>query len=181
MLRKLFLLAALATIMVSQTEAKLINLGPQVGFYKAQDADKWALMGGVACRVKPIPLLGAEASINYRQETYGDHAVTVHSWPVLVSGLIFPIPFLYAAVGGGWYNTTFDFDHTKLPVFSDETVQRFGWHLGGGLELPVVGTGMTVTGDFRYVFLDYDLSDIPGSGSPKSDFAIITIGVLFGL
>jgi opacity protein-like surface antigen len=177
---KIVFLFGFIALMLTQVDAQSIHLGPQVGFYKASDADNGSVMGGVACRVKFTPVLGAEASINYRQETYANGALTVKSWPVMVTGLIYPIPFLYGAIGGGWYNVTYDFNQNMLPLFTDESTQRFGWHFGGGVELPV-GPTMKLIGDIRYVFLDYDFKTIPGSGDPQSDFAVIMIGLLFGI
>ena len=170
----------LVTLMVGQLNAASISLGPQLGFYKARDADNGSFIGGATCRLKFTPVLGAEASINYRQETYGNDAVTVRSWPVMVTGLLYPLPVVYGAIGAGWYNTTFDYNQNKLPFLTDETMQKFGWHFGGGVELPA-GPTIKLTGDLRYVFLDYDFQTIPGNGDPKSDFFVIMAGVLFSL
>jgi len=176
------LLAGLIALAAVQVNAQGLSLGPQVGYYKAQDADQGSLMGGVACRLKIGPVLGAEASINYRQEKYADGAVTVRSWPVMATGLIYPLPFVYGAMGAGWYNVTIDYDQSRFPLLdlSDQTTQTFGWHFGAGLELPI-GSTVKLTGDIRYVFLNYDFKALPGSGDPKSNFAIITAGLLFSL
>ena len=177
---KTLLMTGLIALLAARMNAADISLGPQVGYYKAGDADEGAYMGGVACRLKLIPVLGAEASINYRQEQYANGTVTVSSWPVMVTGLIYPIPIIYGDIGVGWYNLTFDYDQHKLPSFTDETTQKFGWHFGGGAEIPV-GSIVKLTGDLRYVFLDYDFENIPGRGKPKSDFFVITVGLLFSL
>jgi len=177
---KSIVLIGLIALMVAQVNAAGISIGPQLGFYKAQDADEGSIMGGVACRLKFTPVLGAEASINYREEKYGNDAVTVRSWPVMVTGLIYPLPVVYGAIGAGWYNTTFDYDQSKFPLLTDETTQEFGWHFGGGVELPM-GSNFKLTGDIRYVFLDYKFEEIPGTGNLKSDFFVICIGFLFGL
>jgi len=166
------------TLMVGQLNAASISLGPQLGFYKAQDADNGSFIGGVTCRLKFTPVLGAEASINYRQETYGNDAVTVRSWPVMVTGLLYPLPVVYGAIGAGWYNTTFDYNQSLLPFLADETKQEFGWHFGGGVEAPA-GPNIKLIGDIRYVFLDYDFQDVPGN--PKNDFFVIMAAVLFSL
>lgn len=158
--------------------AQGLNFGPQLGYYKARDADNGEVMYGAALRLRILPFLGAEGSINYRQEDYGDNAVTVRSWPVMITGLLYPIPFLYGALGAGWYNTTFDYNN-DLADLGSETKQEFGWHVGGGLELPL-GTVAKVTGDIRYVFLDYNFADAPQLPETDADFYVITIGVLFG-
>ena len=177
---KTLLLMGLITLWVAQVNAQSISLGPQLGYYKARDADNGSIMGGVACRLKLTPVIGAEASINYRQETYANDAVTVRSWPVMVTVLIYPIPVVYGAMGAGWYNSTFDYNQSKLPLLTDETKQKFGWHFGAGVELPV-GSNTKLTGDIRYVFLNYDFKEVPGLGDLKSDFFVVTVGFLFGL
>jgi opacity protein-like surface antigen len=178
--KKTLLLMGLITLMVAQLNAQSVSLGPQLGYYKAQDADKGSFMGGVAWRLKLMPILGVEASINYRQEKYADGALTVRSWPIMVTGLIYPLPFIYGAMGAGWYSVTLDYDQSKLPLIKDETTQKIGWHFGGGVELPV-GSNFKLTGDIRYVFLNYNFKQVPGSDNLKSNFYVITIGLLFGL
>ena len=181
-MKYLVLFFFLASALVGFGFAQGLGIGPQLGYQKANDAEEGKLMGGAAVRLKLTPMLGAEASINYRQEKYADDAVTVKSWPVLVTGLIYPLPILYGAAGFGWYNTTFDYD-VDVPgvdVPDSETTQEVGWHFGGGVELPI-GSKLTMTGDIRYVFLNYDFEEVPGSEEIDSDFFMITVGLLFGL
>ena len=181
MWKKTLLIMGLTALLVAQVNAQSVSLGPQVGYYKAQDTDG-NFMGGVAWRLKLMPVLGVEASINYRQEKYANDALTVRSWPIMVTGLIYPLPIVYGAIGAGWYNTTFDYDQSKFPLqaFKDETKQEVGWHFGGGVELPV-GSNFKLTADIRYVFLNYDFEEIPGSGDLESNFYVLTVGFLFGL
>jgi opacity protein-like surface antigen len=178
MWKKTLLLMGLITVLVAQVNAQSFSFGPQLGYYKAQDADQGSLMGGVAWRLKLMPALGAEASINYRQEKYADGALTVRSWPIMVTGLFYPIPMIYGGVGFGWYNVTFDYDQSKIPFIEDETIQKVGWHFGAGVELPA-GTKFKLTGDIRYVFLNYDFKEIPGRGDLKSNFYVLTVGLLY--
>ncbi|MDD5672717.1 MAG: outer membrane beta-barrel protein [Chitinivibrionales bacterium] len=175
--KKTLLLIGLLPLTVAQVNAQSLNIGPQIGYYKAQDADNGSVMGGIAARLKFLPLLGTEASVNYRQEKFGHGAVTVSDWPIMVTGLIYPLPIVYGAIGAGWYNVTFDY---KDPTVTDVTTQKFGWHFGGGAELPV-GPKIKLTGDIRYVFLNYDFKTVPGVSGPKSDFFVITVGFLFGV
>lgn len=170
----------LIALMASQANAQGIGIGPQIGYQKAQDADSGKLMGGLAMRLRLMPVLGVEGSINYRQEKFANSALTVRNWPVMVTGLIYPAPVVYGAIGAGWYNTTFDYDQRAGPLqVNDEKRQAFGWHFGGGLELPV-SPGFRLTTDLRYVFLNYDFKAIPGSNNLKSNSYIFTVGCLFG-
>ena len=179
MWKKILLILGLTTVLVAPVYAQSVSLGPQAGYYKAQDADG-NFMGGVAWRFKLTPTLGLEASINYRQEKYADDALTVRSWPIMVTGLLYPLPMVYGAVGAGWYSTTIDYDQNKFLFLKDETTQEFGWHFGGGMELPV-GSNFKLTGDIRYVFLNYDFKEIPGSSELNSNFYVLTVGLLFDL
>ncbi len=181
MLNKAMQIVGLLFILFTHVYAQGINIGPELGFQKATDADDGKFTGGVALRVKVIPVLGFEASVAYRSESYSNGAATVTSWPVMVTGLIYPIPIVYGAIGTGWYNTSFTYDRSRFLLLapSDETKQKVGWHLGGGVELPIVGTGSKIIADIRYVFIDYDFKSVPGMGDKKSDFYVFTVGILF--
>jgi hypothetical protein len=171
---------ALLAIGALPAGAQGLHLGPQVGFYKARGADDGEFLFGAAARVSLLPSLGIEGAIQYRQEEYGDEAVKVRTWPVTVSGLLYLLPFVHGTVGAGWYNTTFDYTSELEEMGAeDETIQEFGYHVGAGVELPW-GKSTRLTGDIRYVFLDYDFSDVPGLGDTDSDFYVISVGVLFG-
>ena len=160
-----------------------VAVGPQLGIYKVKDVDDYNFMGGAAIRFKLSPALGFEGSVNYRSDDYADGTVTAHSWPLMVTGLLYPFPAVYGAIGAGWYNTTFSFNPPAGyvgPGIDDETSQDFGWHFGAGVELPL-GTSVMLVGDIRYVFLDYDFTSVPGAEGVNSDFYMIAAGLLFNL
>lgn len=180
MWKKVFLIFLFAALMVNRVSAQNMSFGPQLGYYQALDADLESHMGGVAWRLKFIPVFGIEASINYRQETYLNDAITVRSWPVMLTGMIYPFPIVYAAIGAGWYNLTFDYNQDKLPLLKDDTTQRYGWHFGSGIELPISLNFKFIT-DVRFVFLDYDFKDIQGTSDLNNDFYVATVGIMFCL
>ncbi|MCK9425706.1 MAG: outer membrane beta-barrel protein [Ignavibacteriaceae bacterium] len=182
MLKKVVIAFGFTMLMLMQVNAQSINIGPLIGFQKAADADEGQFSGGAAMRLMLTQSIGFEASINYRTEKYLNGALTVKSWPIMITGLFYPIPIVYGAIGTGWYNTTFDYDQTRFPFqfVADETKQKIGWHFGGGLELPI-GTNSILTADIRYVFIDYDFNSIPGLGDKNSDFYVFSVGLLFGL
>jgi len=155
-----------------------VLFGPQVGVSKSPDEDA-TVIGGAALRLRLLPILGIEGSINYHQEQFAGDALTVRSWPVQVTGMIYPLPIVYGSMGAGWYMTTLDFDSDVTP-FDDDTSNEFGWHFGGGLEIPL-GTAVALSGDLRYVFIDYDFEAVPGSDGVDSDFYMATAGLLFRL
>ena len=178
-------LLALILFCCVQAAGQSVGLGPQIGIYKSQDGDNARMMGGAALRLKLSDALGIEGSVNYRDEAYSNGMVDVKSWPIMVTGLIYPIPIAYGAVGAGWYNSTISYNRPsgllRGPIsYDSETKQVFGWHFGGGVELPV-GSMAKIVGDIRYVFLNYDFKNVPGSAGVNSDFYVITAGLLFGL
>ncbi len=188
------LLALLAGFMLAATLADAqssssrdsqarLGFGPQVGLHSSQSSDDMRVMGGAALRIRLSQALGVEGSINYREDDYLGGAIQTKSWPVMVTGMIYPLPILYGALGAGWYNTSIDYQvppGPQTPVFlTHETNQEFGWHFGGGVEIPA-GAGSFV-GDIRYVFLNYNFQKFPGSDGVKSNFYVITFGYLFGL
>jgi opacity protein-like surface antigen len=177
----LFILGFTA-LTLANVSAQSVSLGPQLGFQRGQDADNGNVMVGAAMRMKLSPGLGLEGSVNYREQSYSNSAVTVREWPVMVTGLLYPFPLVYGAMGAGWYNTSFTYDQARfLPrTVSDETKQRVGWHFGGGLELPT-GSSSKVTADIRYVFLDYNFTTVPGTAGLNSNFYVVTLGFLFDL
>lgn len=167
----------------SDKEAGKIGIGAQIGYQRSGSADAGSLMYGGMIRAKLSPAFAIEGSLNYRTQEYYNGRLTVRSWPVMLSGLIYPFPpMLYGLVGVGWHNTTFDwspgFQHEDL---ADPTKSRFGWHIGGGAEIPL-GENFRLTGDIKYVFLDYKLNDVPDIplSSLNSNFYVINIGILLG-
>lgn len=164
---------------LAQADMVSVSFGPQIGLYNTEDSDDdFRVMVGGALRMRFLPALGIEGSINYRQEDFFNDELTVRSWPVMVTGMIYPLPVIYGAIGAGWYNTTFDWDEDIVDR-DDNTEQEFGWHFGGGVEMPL-GPQAKLTGDVRYVFLDYDFERVPGSEGTDANFYVITIGLLFG-
>jgi opacity protein-like surface antigen len=167
----------------SQTTQTSVYFGPHLGIQKAPDAEKSNYLVGATLRLRLMPVIGVEGDIGYRQEKYGSDAVTVKSWPVTVTGLIYPLPIIYGGVGAGWYNTTFDYANIYNQAgFDDETTTEFGWHLVAGVELPA-SPNLKLFGDIRYVFLDYKFKDLPNAvlDGVKSDFYSINVGLLFRL
>lgn len=167
---------------MAQTPAQTASFGPVLGYQKAQDADEGKFMGGVKLRLNVLPVITLEASINYRSESYYNGGLTVSSWPVMVTALIYPLPMLYGAIGTGWYNTSFTYDHNRLPfaLYSDKTQQNVGWNFGGGVDIPV-GPNVKLNADLRYIFINYDFENVPGSEDAKSDFYMLSVSLLFGL
>ena len=176
MIKKLlFILAFVAFVGTSHAQSFMI--GPQLGYYapKEEGADGSILFGGAA-RLK-LGSLGVEAAINYRQqkeEIYGSELKTSF-YPVMVSGLLYPLPILYATAGIGWYN----YKVTLESSYGDmsETGSEIGYHLGGGVEIPL--GNMVLSGDIKYVFMKYQFEN--SNTDYNADGFVINATVFFKL
>ena len=160
-----------------------VYLGPHLGIQKSQDAKDANYLVGATLRAKLMPVLGVEGDIGYRQEKYGSDDLSVRSWPLTVTGLIYPLPIIYGGLGAGWYNTTFDYaDRYNDAGVDDKTTQKFGWHLAAGNEIPA-SPRVNLFGDVRYVFIDYNVKDLPDAvlDGVNADFYSINFGILFRL
>jgi opacity protein-like surface antigen len=157
--------------------------GPLVGLYKGRDADGYRIVGGGEVRFRLSEIIGLEGSINYRGETYNHGSVEVTSWPVMVTGLLYPIHFVYGAIGAGWYHTSVRYKNAPgspggLASASDQTTQQFGWHYGAGVELTVFSF-LNLVGDIRYVVLNSSFKSASGSNGVISSSPVMTAGLLF--
>jgi hypothetical protein len=153
------------------------GIGPRMGYYRERGAGSGDILFGAAMRAKFLTILGVEGLVDYRQETVAGDALSARSWPIQVTGLIYPLTVLHAGMGAGWYRTTYDFDE---PGVESETLEEFGWHLGTGLEIPL-GSAATLTGDVRWVYLDTTFEELPESVQRDTDFYVMSVGILFGL
>ncbi len=154
-----------------------IAIGGQAGFQKAADADNGNIMFGGLVRAYLTNAAAFEASINYRQQEYQNGNIAVSDWPVQLSGLFYPIEDLYGVVGVGWYNAKTEYSGS-LNEIPDKTSQKFGWHFGAGMDIPLSEKAF-LFGDFRYVFLNYNFEDVPGGGEIKSNYFQINAGLMF--
>lgn len=174
----------LAAVSLAQTGGgSRAFIGPFLGIQRSDGSDQANYLAGAALRLKLLPNLAVEGSIAYRDEKYADEALTVRSWPVCVTGLIYPVPIIYGGLGAGWYNTTLDYsDELNEAGLADVTNQEFGWHVAVGAELPL-SEKMHLFGDVRYVFINYDIEDLPDAlvDGVDANFYSISVGVLFAL
>ncbi len=157
-----------------------VGFGPMLGWTRANGSDAGKLEGGLALRMHLSPALGLEGAVLYRQDKFHNGAVTASTWPVQVTGLLYLVPSIYGAIGAGWYHTTYDYDQNVYASGSKSTTQtQFGWHFGGGVEVPLGRAAFTA--DIRYVFLNYNFDEVPGTEGSHANFFTLNFGLLFGL
>ena len=159
----MFSCGLVAALAVTARGAELI---PSVGMTRAKDADQAKTSAGLALRAPMVQgLMDAEIGAGYRSEDYYSGNLTVHTWPVTASLWLTPLKMVYAGGGVGWYNNSFHYNNSAL---QDETTQKVGVHLGGGLKVPLgEKTAMDLNG--RYVFMQKDESKlVPTQFNPDS-------------
>jgi len=156
------------------------GLGPRLGFYKPADADNGRFFGGVQARIRVLPFLGIEGSVDYHQANFANNVVQVRTYPVMVSGLLYfypnPVISPYLLAGVGWH---FQDIEIRGPSPSTERSHQFGGQVGGGFDIPL-GERVTLDADIRYIFLDFDDDVNTRSGTALSaDSVAGTVGVTF--
>lgn len=133
-------------------------IGPRLTWVRDSGVDDETMMAGGVLRTRNS-VLGLEGAFAYRSESLPADA-DLRVWPVTASVLLFPVLPVYGVAGLGWYNATLDLPDTS--PFQDETTTELGYHLGAGIELPL-SPQLRLSGDVRWMFLDYEFEDIPDS------------------
>lgn len=170
----LMILATLA----APTGADAAELIPSVGVTRAVHEDEAVrFQGGLAIRGRLAPLLNTEIGVTYRKEERLNGGLDVRMWPVTASVWLAPLAGLYAGGGVGWYFTTLDY---SLPGFRDETRQKFGLHVGGGIRVPLTPILSTeLSGRYAYVGNIETRVDAPRTTDP--DFWSVSLGLAIGI
>jgi hypothetical protein len=169
-------------LLASPASAGLLDLkiGGQVGAsHTGGDIDESTFIGGGMLRCEVLSIITGELAVNYKKDEVpgGGEISTV---PIQLSALITPLPLVYGTIGVGWYNINASDDLTDQ-VSELEDISQAALHLGGGIEVPV-SHRLSVCGDLRYVFLDYDLESVSDDVFDSSaSFSTITGGLLFKL
>ncbi len=140
-------------------------IGAHLSHVQLRDATDASYLGGVHAELRPIPMLGFNASVDFRsdqefkiQSGTTTSSLNVRTIPMTLSGKLFlpiaPMITPYGLVGAGWYHQVFDFspDLEALGI-RDHNETTFAWHVGFGANLnlqPRFG----VYADARWIFLD---------------------------
>ena len=179
--RVLWIAAGIAGLLLlaSVSGARATELVPSFGLTRTVDSDQansnfgLALRGDIAGRV-----LQTELAASYRSQTYADGAVKTRMIPLTASILVRPISMVHADAGAGWYHTKYEYPNAPGSP-SDDTIQQFGVHVGGGLEVPLAPrTALDLTG--RYIFLEnQEAKLVPQTFDP--DFWSMSLGLAFRL
>jgi opacity protein-like surface antigen len=118
-------------------------------YFDPVDADEGDFSGGGQVRLHFSPAIALEGSIDYRRSDFEN--TQTHIYPVQASLLAYLMPgkaispFLLA--GAGWYFTEVEGPGT------DENQNRFGPHVGGGLQA-FLNKSWSIDATYRYVWLE---------------------------
>ena len=158
------------------------SLGPRVGYLKTRDADRGTWLVGVQARLRILKFLGVEGAVSYHQDEFLDGDVKLHTYPVELTGLLYPFPDLafelYGLAGVGWYYTRYTF-HGALSAADDETDSLFGVHVGAGAAIDL-SRRASINADFRWIFLDEPGVDNGDLDEEEFDRWQVTAGLNFG-
>ena len=173
----ILLTGLLIIVLTTPANATEFGIGGHYSSVLNQETDERTDMLGAQMRLRGR-YAGIEGAVGYRNDELGNN-VELKSWPVSASLLIYPVPVAYALAGLGWHNSTLDFPDESL--IEDATTTELGYHLGAGLEVPMSRT-LSLTGDFRYLFIDYEFDEIPSSiGKVDADSFTLNAGLLLYL
>lgn len=127
----------------------LLSVGARATYFNPRDGDSnW--FGGAQVRLHPFKYFAIEGSADYRETDIG--STTVRTFPVQGSALIYPFgtkrisPFILG--GGGWY-----FTNVEGPGNYDDTQQRFGAHVGGGVQI-FITNHFSIDSTYRHIWLE---------------------------
>ncbi len=157
-----------------------VLIGPQGGFQKPGDGDDTRYNVGAFLRVKPSQYWGIDASGDYFKQTFLDGDIRANSVPVMASLRIYPFPYMYLAGGGVYQHLNLNFSPAlNTAGINDTTKNRWGFQAGTGLEIPLT-SWVALQADARYVWIDYDLDNVPGASNLTTDYYIVRFGLGFG-
>jgi len=170
----LVLLAALCFTLAASSVARAAEIIPSVGITRAMNGDDESRASyGLALRGNVAPFLQAELGASYRKDPFGAGAVQVVQWPVTASLWVRPLAAIYAGGGVGWYQTTLEYANDAIP---NSTSRKFGAHLGGGFDVPLVPSVLSLDLNGRYVYLGDQASELPPRNF-KADYWTTTAGL----
>ncbi len=132
-----------------QVDVGMFSVGGRATYFDPKEGEaKW--FGGAQLRIHPLRYLAIEGSADYRRESFASGTKT-HTYPVQGSLLIYPLgttrlaPFILG--GGGWYFTT-----VNGPGGLDDTQDRFGGHVGGGLQF-FITNHVSIDSSYRHILV----------------------------
>jgi opacity protein-like surface antigen len=151
---------------VRPAEASGGSIGAHLGYAKARHAEDGNGLVGGQLEIRLASWLGIQGAVDYRlvnkykiDASVASGDLKIRSVPTTLSAKLY-IPLVvfspFAEAGAGWYHLIYDYSSSlKAAGLSDDTETTFGWHVGGGVELPIAPR-VSIYGEGRAVFVDPD-------------------------
>jgi opacity protein-like surface antigen len=184
------------------TIEETLGIGPRIGYYKSNEADKGSQFIGAQARLRFGAVLGFEGALDYRlgesfnvgNSIAAGTTAKVSYIPLTLSALIF-VPVgahfePYGVAGVGWYYTIINYELngetlSQLgPQLANTDRSVFGYHFGLGIEIPF-NKNIAANIDYRYLFLDSQvkhvkelLNGIPNLDTKNSNGSVITASIM---
>lgn len=160
-------------------DAGRFSIGGRGTYFDSDDfGSSW--YGGAQIRFHVLDMLALEGSADYRRQTLNKDTpaeTKVHTYPVQASLLLYLLPNSsvspFVLGGGGWYYTSID-----GPGGFSDTQNRFGPHLGGGVEV-YLSKQLSVDATYRYVWIEkiQSRNESLANKDYKDDGHMITAGL----
>lgn len=164
----------------SPTPRPGFSVGGRASYFwnQGQNTDSGNWMGGAQVRAYLAKAFAIEGSADYRQTRFNNGNSFADIYPVQVSGLLYVLPNSpvspYLLGGVGWY-----FTRVRGPNNFERTTNRFGSHVGGGMQF-FVHRHWSLDASYRYVFTDRITSTANGVNvSVSGDGHMATGGINF--
>jgi hypothetical protein len=150
--------------------AQGLGLGPRLAFVRADaNAETSERFSGAVLRL-PSGRTALEVALDYRSALTGDLLERVTDMPIQGSLLMYPVrarvsPYILGGIG--WYSQNvkrFSSAGAATPT-DDTTTRRIGYHGGFGADVRI-HRRVSLHGDYRYTFLDFNQDD-PDPNSPR--------------
>src|SRR5687767_9949750 len=137
--------------------------------YNQDEIDQSRMFWGGHARLRVMKYVMAEVSLQKREDNFNVRGglIELDTVPLQISGIVYPLAMLpvspYFVAGTGWYfltaTVTGDID---LPYVTGQgTIEHTAnaFHIGVGVE-GFIGKHVSIGGDIRKVFLDFETSVI---------------------
>ncbi|MBI5200230.1 MAG: porin family protein [Elusimicrobia bacterium] len=128
-----------------------VSIGPKFNLFRPDSGGDWTGSAGAQIRIHMTPTWALEGAATYRRRRFAP-STRVDTYPGPAAGIayLFPNPLHispYILAGAGWYFTHVD------AATGDSTTNRFGPHLGGGLQL-FLNRKWSVDADYRHFWIE---------------------------
>ena len=146
-----------------------VGITTSVLSYNQDEIDQSRMFWGGQARLRVMKYLMGEVSLQKREDNFNVRggAIELDTVPLQVSAMVYPLAMLpvspYFVAGTGWYfltaTVTGDIDLPYVTGVGSIKHTEQAFHIGIGVEA-FIGDHVSIGGDIRKVFLDFETSII---------------------